>query len=191
MLRIGLDLDGVAYEWGSVARFLLSHHFGYILEKEASHWWAYRDAVKKEHWRWLWDEGVRNHGLFRHGHLYKGTVEALENLRHLGRIIVITARPETARQDTLDWLAFHQLPVSEFHLLAGESAKSSVRPFCDLYVDDSPGVVQDLSENTPGVVLCWDRPWNQSLVADGNVRRVSSWLEVINEARRLKILEAA
>lgn len=184
-LRIMVDLDGVCYDWDSTARFLLNHHFGYVFGPETLSWYFLRDAVAPEHWAWLWSEGV-SLGLFRHGHLYRGTAEALDNLAGLGRLVVVTHRPESATRDTLAWIAYHELPVSEIHLLTSETPKSRVQPWCDVCVDDSPTVVEDLAAHTPSLVLVWDRPWNQGVTSG---ERVYSWLDVIRRVRKLKIVK--
>ena len=165
MARIGLDLDGVMYDFEGASRFLLREHFGVDVPKPSAYWNYTKDWLadngQPDAWEWLWTEGVRN-GLFRHGHMLSGAVRAVNKLVNDGHeLVVITSRPATARVDTLMWLGFHAVAAAEVHMLGDFKKKSSVRPYCDVYVDDSAANAGDLLKNTPGTVLLWDRPWNQ------------------------------
>jgi len=186
-IRIGVDVDGVLYRWSDTARWILHHAFGYNLGDSTS-WHYLKSQVKPAHWDWLWRTGVEVYGLFRHGNLYPGSVEGMKELSRLGDIVVITMRPRNAMTDTLAWLSYHQLPVDELHVL-DHGRKSSVQPHCDVYIDDSPDVYEDLTANTSGVVLLWDRPWNQDVPVrhkrpwEPGGTRVSSWDEVIEQVR--------
>ena len=193
MLRFMIDLDGVCYKWDSVVSFLMNHHFGYTLPSEQPDYDYFKNTVERQHWKWLWSEGVEK-GLFRHGHMYKGTAEAFDNLAGLGKLVIVSHRPKSAIVDTLGWIAYHRLPVSEIHLLTASEPKSSVVPECDLCIDDGPHIVEDLRVHTKSRVLLWDRAWNREVLTDQTVEghpihRVRSWLDVIQEARRLKIIE--
>ena len=182
----GIDLDGIVYKWGETARFLLNHRFGLKLG-ESTHWDYLKENITEEQWDWLWDDGIINHGLFRSGHIYTGSLEALDKLSKIGNIIIITSRPEIARADTLHWLAFHRIPASHIVMLHNGEPKSSVRPHCDMYVDDNVENCIDLYAHTKGEVLMWDRPWNrgwqEKIVSEpSNIKVVDSWSDVYTRA---------
>lgn len=161
--RIAVDLDGVVYKWSDTARWLLLWKFG-VEVGESQHWSYIEENVTEQQWAWLWqddEDGGIGRGLFRHGHCYKGSFEALKELDQIGDIVTITHRPKAALNDTLQWLAFHRVPTSAVHLLYREESKSSVQPHCQVYVDDKMENCIDLFENTEGLVCLWDRPWNQ------------------------------
>lgn len=182
--RFGLDVDGVMYQFQKTALYMLNSMRGYNLKLEDwTYWNQPKDCVKNNDWQWLWSGGVKD-GLFRYGHLYKGTIEAVRTLNILGDVVVITHRPRNAVQDTLDWLAYLRLPFVEIHLLTEGQAKSAVK--CDMYVDDKPENVEDFVHNTEGLALLWDRPWNnQWIPALFTMRetRVFSWQDVIDNAQ--------
>lgn len=160
--RIGVDLDGVIYKWTETARFLLKWRFG-VEVGESLHWDYIKEQITESQWLWLWqadEDGGVGRGLFRQGHCYKGSFETLKELSLLGDIVIITHRPKSAIPDTLDWLAFNKIPASTVHLMYREEPKSSVKPECQIYVDDKAENCIDLAENTDGLVCLWSRPWN-------------------------------
>lgn len=175
--RIGVDLDGVVYKWSDTARYLLKWKFGLEIG-ESLHWDYIVERCTDQQWKWLWEadeDGGIGRGLFRHGHCYKGSFEALKELDQLGDIVIITHRPKTALTDTLDWLSFQQVPASTVHVMYREEAKSSVKPECGIYVDDKASNVIDLHENTGGKVVLWNRPWNLA-----EQKTLSKEIEIIN-----------
>lgn len=177
-MRIGLDVDGILYQWEKTARYMLREVLPdspYTVDgpmgKVQSCWTYIEDNISKEHSKWLWSEGVRL-GLFRHGHMYPGTIEAVRRLARRGEIVIITHRPAKAVQDTLAWLAYHQLPLSEIHILSNQEPKSLIANL-DVFLDDKPENCTDMLK-TGAEVCLWDRPWNQREPVDG-VIRLSSW----------------
>lgn len=159
-LRLGLDLDGVVYRWQDTAIYLLNTLRGTSVSYDAwDHWDYLKETISKDDWKWLWSDAVIDHGLFRFGSLYKGSREFLRDIKDQYEIVVITSRQENAVRDTMDWLAYQQLPTTEIHIL-GQQSKSSVEPKCDVYIDDAIHNCEDLLVNTGGLVVMPDRPWN-------------------------------
>lgn len=183
-LRIGIDLDGVAYQWTKTARYMLREilpNSPYTkdgpLGTECTEWDYIKHNIAPEHNKWLWKEGVKL-GLFRHGHLFPGTIKALRKLNELGRLVAITQRPEAAAEDTFAWINFHRLPFREVHVLHGGS-KTVVQP-CDFFIDDRPENCIELAEAWPQCrVFIPDRPWN-TMFYSLNVTRIFSWDEFVN-----------
>jgi hypothetical protein len=188
-VRIGIDLDGVCYQWTKTARYMLreilpnSPYKHGPLQTECTRWEYIRDHIKPEHNRWLWKEGVAL-GLFRHGHLFPGTIKALRQLDRIGDLVAITQRPTSAIEDTMAWIAFHRLPFREVHVLQGQS-KTSVRP-CEIYIDDKPENCEELAlmPHAPGVAMP-SRPWNIDQQPE-RTQRVQSWDEFVTLARSLR-----
>lgn len=185
-MRIGVDIDGVCYMWEKTARYMLREILPDSPYKkdgpmgQASVSWQYiQNNVSDQHWRWLWSEGVRL-GLFRHGHMYPGTIKAIRRLFELGDVVFITKRPKSAEQDTIDWLAYHRMPPHVLHVT--QTAKSSITPHCDIYVDDNMDVCLDLRDNATGTVVVMHRPWNQFLktAPNGRLRRAYDWQQFVD-----------
>jgi 5'(3')-deoxyribonucleotidase len=190
-VRIGVDIDGVMYEWSKTARYMLREilpNSPYTkdgpLGVESQHWDYIQKHVAPEHWKWLWTEGVRL-GLFRHGHMCPGTIEAIRKLSELGDIIVVTHRPAAAVADTLAWLSYQRLPLSGIHILTNQEPKSSVAK-CDVFIDDKPENCEDLA--AIGTAAClMDRPWNQH---SSYSPRVYSWQDFEEKAIRTMAVKA-
>lgn len=189
-MRIGLDIDGCIYQWDRTARYLLrevlpNSPYKEVLQQEAQSWDWIQEHVSKEHWQWLWTEGVRL-GLFRYGFLCTGSVQAIRELAEDHEIVLITHRPKQAVGDTLAWLGLMNLPIAGLHLLTNQEPKSGVRPACDVYLDDKPENVYDLNQNVGGSwVYLMDRPWNQLADWPG-AWTVKNWTEFVERVRAIK-----
>ena len=168
-LRLGCDLDGVVYRWSDTARYILQAYRNESPGESLDYDWI-KNHITPESWQWLWTDGVAKHGLFRYGSIYKGMRKFLEDVEPLYENVVITSRPDSARQDTIDWLAFQKLPTSEVHIVGPGQPKSEIEPQCDVYIDDAIHNCQDLMINTKGLVVMPDRPWNQGYYGDDYTR---------------------
>lgn len=181
-LRIGVDLDGVVYRFSDTANYLIKEHFGIDIP-EWTDWDFAPDFLegygRPEVWTWLWKSGI-DLGLFRYGSIYKGSREALVKLARMGDLVVITARPKSAVNDTLEWLAYQRFPTSEVHILSG-APKSTVK--CDVYIDDSLDNMDELAQNAPAYsrLLLVDRPWNNQ--PQGYAVRCYDWQDVLRSVR--------
>lgn len=201
-LRFGIDIDGVMYMFDKTARYMLRTEKGYTrdqLGRPSRYWNEIKDIVSNNDWQWLWTGGVKN-GLFRYGHLFTGSIEAIRELNELGDCVVMTHRPRNAVQDTLDWLSYLNLPFMEVHLMTNGEQKSAVK--CDLYVDDKPENCVDFNDNTNGIPLLWTREsngdWDEDsgtfvgdrqeaivIKKESRIYRIETWKEVIDFAKRL------
>lgn len=185
-MKIGLDLDGVCYEWEKTARYMLRRR---ILDRgdvcpgpllvESQHWDWIQQHVSANDWKWLWSEGVEQ-GLFRYGHVVKGAIEGTTALANLGEVFVVTARPREAYGDTLAWLAFmfDKVPIAGVHF-----TPAKINAGADLYIDDHVENVQTLLAHGKACVL-FDREWNRranlSTTPDSPFfRRQATWRGVV------------
>lgn len=158
-LRLGQDLDGVLYRWSDTARYLLKEYRNEEPGESLDYDWI-KNHISPESWQWLWNEGVREHGLFRYGSLYKGAREFLNRIQEYCNIVVITSRPPDAVRDTLDWLTFQKIPTTEIHVVNPGQKKTGILPHCDVYFDDAQANADDVLVNTNSVFIMPERPWN-------------------------------
>jgi len=182
-VRVGLDIDGVMYKWDKTARYMLrdvlpNSPYKEVLQQESQGWNWIQQQIAPEHWDWLWKQGVRL-GLFRYGHMYPGTVQAVRTLASRGHeVVLITHRPASALSDTLAWLSLMDFPIKGLHILTNMEPKSLVQPQCDVYIDDKPENVVDFAVNTQAkIVALRDQPWNKHFNDAGyiGVVRVFGW----------------
>jgi 5'(3')-deoxyribonucleotidase len=191
-LKIGLDLDGVCYQWEKTARYMLRQRIvgrgdvcpGPLLV-ESLHWDHIQENVEKRDWEWLWDEGVKQ-GLFRYGHVVSGSIEGTTQLAALGDVFIVTARPKAAYGDTLAWLAFmfDKVPIAGVHFTSDKLSANA-----DIYVDDHLDNVQSLLGNNKACVL-FDRAWNRRQVLMDDeppfFERAATWRGVVDAVARFK-----
>lgn len=180
-MKIAVDLDGVCYEWDRTARYMLKQYRGAVIPKGETEYWDYlKDAVSKQDWRWLWDEGV-DKGLFRYGHMVKDARVGLEALVAAGHsILVVTHRPASAISDTVDWLSyfFRGIPIAGLHVLS--NGEDKWRTGADVLVDDKPQNIVNFYYNTDGTAILFDRPWNRELEAEMDSLYIAKgWREVV------------
>jgi uncharacterized HAD superfamily protein len=184
-MRIGLDIDGVMYKWDKTARYMLrdvlpNSPYKATLQQDSESWNWIQTQVAPEHWEWLWTEGVKL-GLFRYGHLYPGTIQAVRELAKRHEVVLITHRPKSAVGDTLAWLGLLNLPLSGLHLLTNQEPKSLVHPQCDVYLDDKPENVVNLAEDTDAKLVCvMHQPWNRDWNEPHGITRVFGWTDFLS-----------
>ena len=160
--------------------------------KEPSRDWDWiMNSVRKEDWRWLWEDGVKA-GLFRYGHVIGGSIEGVQALNELGDVIAITSRPKEAVHDTLVWLStmFDKAPLSGINILSHGQLKSDVRPRPDVFIDDGVHNVTDVLEHTEARVVLFDQPWNQDYECPegtwSRCARAVGWRAVVDLVRAVK-----
>jgi len=185
-MRIGLDLDGVVYNFDKTAQYMIAKHLG--LEKREDLPWdhgQYWRGADKASWNWLW-RPENTDALFRHGHLYTGSIEGVRALAELGDVVVVTKRPRHALRVTIDFLRYHfdePFPFADIRLLHDEP-KSSVP--CDVYIDDNIPIAKDILTRTRAGMILVNRPWNfPEEGAYGRARRANSWDEIVAHVESL------
>lgn len=174
-LRLGIDLDGVVADFNRGWTRAYNDRFDAQLAPEMVTTWD--SPLELTHfpdmtafWGWARDHG--GHSVFRHLEPYPTALESLRALETLGHdIVIITAKPDWAIHDTLQWLAEHRIPTREIHIT---EAKHTVD--CDIYLDDSPDQVARIAavRSATATVCRFVRAWNDPV--DGAVD-VHDWDE--------------
>jgi 5'(3')-deoxyribonucleotidase len=129
----------------------------------------------REFWSWAGPKAHRR-SIFRHLETYPTAVESLRRLAAAGhRIVIVTTKPHWARTDTFRWLADADLPTTEVHL---SDRKYEVD--CDVYLDDAPHVLEQLTEHRPAATICrFVRPWNQPVPGTVDVVEWAEFVELV------------
>jgi 5'(3')-deoxyribonucleotidase len=172
-MRLGIDLDGVVADFntGWVGRY--NREFGANLTTDmVDSWDAMGDITHFESLAdfWTWAENGDDDSVFRHLPPYPDALETLHRLAANHQIVIISAKFEWALHDTFAWIADNHVPTREVHL-----TYAKWRVPCDVYLDDSPHQIAELSKNRPESVVCrFVRPWNEAVVG---IRDVTTWDE--------------
>lgn len=164
MARVGVDLDGVLYDFpGSMRAFLTEGLYDRPedLFPEPTRWEFYEDwGYSQDEFHQLVLQGCTAGVVFTHGDPYPGTVEALRRLVDAGHTIhIVTHRPAYAHTATKEWLWAHDIP---YDTLTFSGDKTSVPT--DYFIDDKPENYHALVPTTTRVMLM-GRPWNQGVAA--------------------------
>lgn len=112
--------------------------------------------------------------------VHDGAPEMLAALRERYSVKVITVRPADAMALTEQWLAKNTLPYDEL-VPAVEALKS--RHGADALVDDYPQNLAEFLEQTAGIGILVDQPWNQDVAA------LTTWLDGSRLIRVSKLLD--
>jgi uncharacterized HAD superfamily protein len=170
-MRIGIDVDGVVYDWDSSARRILKRLFGLNIGVSQS-WDHIGSRCSKEQWDELWSNHTED--MFTGGSYYPGAVNTIETLAKHHEVFFITATPAAARKTrgTNLFLDFHGINGVIF-VNPGNNDKTLLK--CDVYLDDKQETVAHYHDKGHRVLLM-DRPWNQNYNNPKEVHRVLDWL---------------
>lgn len=181
-MRLGIDLDGVVADFNAGWIKLHGDEFGSDLNPEmVTTWDGLHElggfADMRAFWRWARGTGQRP-SIFRHLDVYPDALDTLRTLDRAGhQIVIVTTKPKWARADTLRWLADHELPTGEVHMIDDKH-----RVGCDVYLDDSPHVLSSLVRHRADALICrFVRPWNEPVEGTIDVATWSDFHRLVTE----------
>lgn len=177
-VKIGLDLDGVVYNWDAQVAKMVRERFGTELDI-SSYWDHKRDVLPREQWRWLW-QPKQMEAMFYQGAAYPGALQGAAALYELGALDILTSGPAASYGPKKRWLADREVQFLGFVLDKQGWEKSSQG--CDLYIDDAPHAAADIELNTSATIILVDRPWNQHVPTSDRVLRARGWKQVVRLA---------
>ncbi len=169
-MRLGIDLDGVVANFTKGWIDFYNRDFGtYLKVEDATAWDGLTSITHFEDMAafWRWTSNLDGRSLFWHLETFPGAVKALQDLDAEGHeIVIVTMKPRFAVDDTHQWIAAHQIPASEIHIL-----EDKWRVDCDVYLDDGPHILPGLLRHRPDRVVCrYVRPWNAPLPGAIDIR---------------------
>lgn len=167
-LSIGLDLDGVVYDFVRAHRnYLMNTRDDLSVADlpEPSSWnvWEHWQISRVE-WQQSFAAGVAERAIFTGGHryAYDGAIAAVRQLADAGHTIhVVTHRPPEAVALTAEWLAEVGLPFTSL-TFAKDKSTVPVDVMIEDNVDNALAVVAAGSR-----AILMDRPWNRRWVLNG------------------------
>tara|TARA_R100001244_G_C5115297_1_gene122155 strand:- start:7 stop:588 length:582 start_codon:yes stop_codon:yes gene_type:complete len=174
----GIDLDGVCFDFmGAFITHLNGELDMHLTKAEiTSYYWHETTDVTKEQFMVEFDRfGEEGHG-YRNLDILPGALKGLKQLHSAGhKIYYITNRPEYALQDTIDCLEEHGLPQREnLHFAKGKKAPLVKKFAVDVFIDDSPSTIVELTTETRAEIYCRSYKFNEHL-DDTFFKRVNGW----------------
>lgn len=197
-MRLGVDLDGVVYDFDKVARdtFLtrslpepLTESQRYKLHRPALGWDGLGETVGKKNWGWLW-ENAADLKIFDRLAPVAGAIEALRELIQDHDVYMVTTRPKGVEDQTYRWLAAYNLkPKGVIHA----QSKDRVAFALDLnvVVDDGPANLKQYLLRSRGTlhgvrIYGVKAPWNERSGIETSYYRfrwVNSLQDVVDDLR--------
>ncbi len=178
-MRLGIDLDGVVANFTKGWIDFYNRDFDATLTIEQAIDWDGVTAIT--HFEdmdafWDWTADLDGRSLFWHLEPFAGAIDALRCLDAAGHeIVILTAKPDFAVEDTHEWIAAHQIPTAEVHILEEKWMVD-----CDVYLDDGPHILPALLTHRPDRVVCrFVRPWNAPLAGAVDVADFDEFREVV------------
>jgi uncharacterized protein len=124
--------------------------------------------------------------------------DALLALRHWSasgyEIAIVTGRPPSTAEASLEWLARHRIPYHSFTIVdkyarfttddtpAISLAELASQRFC-WAIEDSLPTAQYLAETMDVRVALLDRPWNRTDADHPKIKRYKDWREILQDFR--------
>lgn len=180
-MRIGIDLDGVCYDFAASFRRYLHEHqsFPSWWTPQATRWEFYEDwGFSLDEFLDFFHRGVDAGVIFTHGMPYANTREGFQRIKAAGHSIhIVTDRSMgkagASERATSAWLKAHDLP---FDSLTFSADKTVVR--LDAMVDDKPENYAALEAAGVNAYML-TRAWNQHVEGAQRVLDLLHFAEVI------------
>jgi uncharacterized HAD superfamily protein len=175
-LRIGVDLDGVLAEPMTVWCELYNRRHGGSLSIEDIRAWEVWKVVKisrEEFFRTLdnaWLEWERIPAT------EEDVGQQVKHLREFGTVDVVTGRSLRTVGPAEKWLKAHSVLYDRF--VRTESTLAKIHLDYNVFVDDSPRLMELIASKSLALGILYTRPWNRDAHMPSVIRRVTSWAEV-------------
>lgn len=169
-MNIGIDIDGVVYNWVDQYRRFALEYLGMCNMPEVTEWSFYKEwgITTPEFLSHLSDYPDFIYG---QGRQVTGAVNGLRLLSDEGhKLYALTARPDEAIDVTFDWLL--NLGVRWHGIVVGDD-KGQLKT--DVMLDDGPHNIEALQAAGHPRPIVFDRLWNRHVKAE----RVDTWGEFV------------
>ena len=172
-LVIGMDIDGVIVDFGSVILPLLSEVCARPVLYQDLCSWDLGKALKIDDktMTHTWKQ-ILSSDLLRHAAPIKGAIEGLSTLsKH--EIWLVTSRPVSTQTLTLSWLQENKVKYDHIEF-DRRGDKVSVGPKFDVFVEDFVEEVYAIAK--AGILtILFNQPWNNPASLPKNCKRVYDW----------------
>ncbi len=124
-----------------------------------------------------------------------GGLEAVRTLETRGHdLVIVTGRPSASHDGSCGWLRKHGLAhlsllyVDKYGRAAAQPPPDAPKTLSreefatlhfDVAIDDAPGALDLLANRQNCTVIVYDRPWNRTYAHAANMRRSTSWPDIV------------
>jgi uncharacterized HAD superfamily protein len=175
-LKIAVDLDGVLAEAMIGWCNLYNQRHGQSLSLEDIRAWDVWKIVKiqRDEFFRILDDAWAQWEQIPPTEEHVG--EQVKLLHEFGSVDVVTGRSTRTVASAKKWLKANSIPYDKF--VPTESTMAKIRLDYDVFVDDSPTLMQLIASRSTALGILYTRPWNQDTQIPVVVRRVTKWAEV-------------
>ena len=106
----------------------------------------------------------------------EGVGEQVGLLREFGAADIVTGRSARTITAAKEWLKAHSVPYDRF--VRTDSTEAKIRLDYDVFVDDSPRLMELIASKSIALGILYTRPWNRDASMPSVIRRVTSWTEI-------------
>lgn len=168
-MNIGIDIDGVVYNWVDQYRRFALEYLGLYDMPEVTTWLFYKEwGITTP--QFLAHLAAEPRFIYEKGRQVAGAVESLRELSRDHKLYALTARPDEAVDVTFDWLL--NLGVRWHGIVVGDD-KGQLQT--DVMLDDGPHNIEALQAQGHPRPIVFDQLWNRHVDAE----RVTSWAEFV------------
>lgn len=181
MARIGIDIDGVCYDFIKALRLYVNKTTNKPLEEmpPPKSWHFFREQwnISDDDYFKFVVNGVIDREIFWIGDIYPGCKESIDLIKNMGHeIVFITARrfngiEHLCQQATFEWINNSGLPYDKIIVDNDKTGYS-----LDLLIDDSPNQIENHILHGEHAAI-FDQPWNKEIQY---CDRVFGWADAVN-----------
>jgi len=175
-VKIAVDLDGVLAEAMIVWCDLYNRRYGRSLSfEDIRSWDAWRLVkVSRDEFFTILDEAWSEWE--RVPPTEEDVSQQVKLLNELGTVDVVTGRSARTVQQAKEWLKMHRIQYNRF--VRTESTPAKIRLDYDVFVDDSPDLMERITSQSTATGILYTRPWNRETQIPPAIRRANSWSEI-------------
>lgn len=187
-MRIAVDADDTVMDQSSVMLMLMNWKLGTSIKREELTWdFFHKDPATEKA---FWDV----HNMYDGSYLRRAmpptdpyafpVIKELQRAEH--KVEIVTRNRAESREQIAGWMWMHGVSI---HVRAigrgGGMAGDKARLPYDIFVDDAPGLAEEIRKHPSKRLILYDQPWNRDVKTGKNVFRAKDWLEVREILRRL------
>jgi uncharacterized HAD superfamily protein len=191
MLPIYVDFDDVLSETGQACVNIIEREFGRKIAFEDLHSFDLKISCRltdKEYKR-LFELLHEPEEILNYNPI-DGAIDVLSAWADRGfDIAIVTGRPTTAHDVSIQWLNQHKVPYHSFIMVdkyyrekmdrrLAISMEELAQKRFSLAIEDSSKMAKFVSEEMDVPVALFDRPWNRHFSLNGNVKRFDAWPQI-------------
>jgi len=171
---IGLDLDGVIYNWHGVIHDYIVKFKG----EELGYKEFWKRAKHEDYKRELLMALVEIPMFYSQRNIRSHVLDTVKKLAETNIIYYITTRPEGARRATIDWMKRSGLPYSDNLIITQNKRPHIAMLECDYFVDDKQKTIDSIKDVTNAILFKSDYMQDEDAKGYNYIESLDELLEV-------------